>query len=129
MDRPTFVYSSYWGTWSRLLWSGRVGQYQAMSYIEVNLTPINGRYDNSTRELWMKEVAPIIIREHGTVPDRGDKSVALLPPMVVTAMLMNVGEELTNRLITHDLLAEIDLDLMKRNMRGGGIPLAECKKV
>ncbi len=124
-----FHYSSYWGTWSRVLLQpasmveGRVYG----SYLEVNLTPVNGRYDNSSQRLWDEWVKPIIIREHGTTPQAGEMRDRL-PPMVVTAMILNVGADLTRRLVTADLLSEIDMVLMKKHMRGGGIPLAECHK-
>ncbi len=124
-----FHYSSYWGTWSRVLLQpasmveGRVYG----SYLEVNLTPVNGRYDNSSQRLWDEWVKPIIIREHGTTPQAGEMRDRL-PPMVVTAMILNVGADLTRRLVTADLLSEIDMVLMKKHMRGGGIPLAECRK-
>ena len=117
-----FHYSSYWGIWSRVL------QQDNGSYLEVNLTPINGRYDNSTQELWKTEVATIVLREHGTARGRADKECDKLPPMVVTAMIMNVGAELTRRLITADLLSEIDLPTLRAKMRGGGVPLSECHK-
>ncbi len=97
------------------------------SYLEVNLTPVNGRYDNSSQRLWDEWVKPIIIREHGTTPQAGEMRDRL-PPMVVTAMILNVGADLTRRLVTADLLSEIDMVLMKKHMRGGGIPLAECRK-
>jgi hypothetical protein len=116
-----FHYSKYWGTWSRVL------QSEDGWYLEVNLTPINGRYDNSSQELWNEWVAPIILRRHCTAPQWGELKDKL-PPMVVTAMIMNVGAELTRRLITADLLSELDLSVVRAKMRGGGIPLAECRR-
>lgn len=117
-----FHYSGYWGTWSRVL------QTDGIWYLEVNLTPVNGRYDNSTRDLWQREVAPIVLRRHCTTPRQGEMKDKL-PPMVVTAMIMNVGPDLTRRIITADLLSEINLPLMHARMRGGGIPLSECAVV
>lgn len=124
-----FHHSSYWGTWSRvLLHPGSMVEGRVYgSYLEVNLTPVNGRYDDSTRKLWEESVAPIILRRHGTAVGVGEMKDRI-PPMVVTAMIMNVGADLTRRLITADLLSEIDMDALSRKMRGGGIPLSECLK-
>jgi hypothetical protein len=116
-----FHYSKYWGTWSRVL------QEREGWYLEVNLTPINGRYDNSSRELWDTQVRPIIIRTHATPPQPGEM-VDRIPAMVVTAMMMNVGVEITHRLLLDDLLSEIDPDRLKGMMRGGGVPLEEVRR-
>jgi hypothetical protein len=116
-----FHYSKYWGNWSRVL------QERDGWYLEVNLTPINGRYDNYTKHLWDTQVAPVILRHHCTVPQPGEM-VARIPPMVVTAMMMNVGVETTHRLFLDDLLQEVDLPTMLIKMRGGGISLAECHR-
>jgi hypothetical protein len=116
-----FHYSGYWGTWSRIL------QSEGGWYLEVNLTPVNSRYDNSSQKLWDESVAPIMLRRHCTTPAYGEIQ-SKLPLMVVTAMIMNVGAELTRRLVTADLLSEIDMPTLLAKMRGGGIPLSECHK-
>lgn len=124
-----FHHSRYWGTWSRVLLQpgSMVDGRMYGDYLEVNLTPVNGRCDNSTQKLWDEQVKPIILRRHCTAPESGEMQ-AKLPPMVVTAMIMNVGADLTRRLIADDLLSEIDLEALARKMRGGGIPMSECHK-
>lgn len=114
-----FHHSHYWGTWSRvLLQPGALAAGRPFgAYLEVNLTPTN--------DMWEDQVKPIILRRHHTIPSPGEM-VQRIPPMVVTAMILNVGADLARRLVTADLLSEIDFRLLDAKMRGGGIPLAEC---
>lgn len=114
-----FHHSNYWRTWSRVLLQpgSIVGDRPYGAYLEVNLTPTN--------DMWADQVKPIILRSHHTIPSPGEMRDRI-PPMVVTAMIMNVGADLARRLITEDLLSEINLPELARKMRGGGIPLAEC---
>jgi hypothetical protein len=124
-----FSFCKYWGTWSRVLlvpWSPIDGRGFGF-YLEVNLTPI-GSYHNSSPHLWQTEVAPIMVRRHFTPPEPGEMKDKL-PPMAVTAMYLNVGAEVSRRLIAADLLSEMDLSLVRAKMRGGGILLSECRKV
>lgn len=116
-----FHHSSYWRTWSRILIhpGSMVGGKVYGSYLEVNLTPTN--------DMWDDQVKPIILRRHHTIPSPGEMRDRL-PPMVVTAMIMNVGNDLTRRLVMGDLLSDIDLPTLERKMRGGGIPMSEVHK-
>lgn len=110
-----FHYSKYWGTWSRILQTVDIG-YKV--YTEVNLTPVNGAWD---------EVRPIIIRVHSTAPKEGEIRHHL-PLQVQELMYRHIGSALTHRLMSDDLLSEMDLDRLKLLMRGGGVPISDVVK-
>ena len=125
-----FRYSKYWGKWSRVLLhpGSLVDGRKYGSYLEVNLSPIINARGVGTEEDRYYWVRRIVIREHGTSPQPGEMRDHL-PQQVFDWIVAKVGHDLARRLVQDDLLSEIDLDRMKRNMRGGGIPLAECRKV
>lgn len=124
MTQPIFVYSKYWGKWSRLLKTNE-GESGFAKYIEVNLTPINPSFSQS----WEEQIIPIVLRTHCTQREKGEGPFVTLPPEVVSKMVDKLGVELTERLISSDLMSEIDEDLLMKRMRGGGIPLARCRKM
>lgn len=111
-----FHYSSYWHMWSRVLTSTHKGR--GGNFVEVNLTPIRN---------WQEEVAGIRIRVHCTSRGRDDKTVATLPPEVRAKMVKNLGEELTQRLLTEDFLSQIDWERYQKACNGGA-NLADIKK-
>lgn len=113
-----YSYSKYWGNWSRVLWTDGV------SYIEVNLTPINPMI----KGVWEEQVVPVMVRWHWTAKEKGEELVQNLPHEVYCSLLDHVGEDLGIRLTIDDLLAEIDLERLRKDMRGGGVPLSEVKK-
>lgn len=123
-----FHYSSYWGSWSRVLLDHNPerivfgDKIRVPEIVELNLTPIRGYSD------WDKHVAPIVFRVHGTARDRADLDERELPPNVLERMKTNLGEKLTQKLLTEDWLAMIDLELCQRNSNGG-CPLAKCAKI
>lgn len=102
-----FVYSSYWGTWSRRL----SNNHPSGPFVEVNLTPIKHCYSST----WKDDVAPIRIRFHGTAPSRNDK----LTGELFVAMIDNLGTELVVRLLTEDFLSQIDYQLYTKFNNGG----------
>ena len=110
-----FHYSGYWGSWSRVLCE----DHPQGPFIEVNLTPIPNCYDST----WGNHVAPIRIRAHGTARDYrkfgGDKKTDQLPEEVKQAMVLNLGAELTERLLTEDFLPQIDWALYRQKCNGG----------
>lgn len=105
-----FIYSSYWGTWSRVLSE----RHPNGPFVEVNLTPIPHCHSSE----WQNDVAPIKIRFHGTY-NRSDKVVNELPAPIREEMVKNLGEELTNRLLTEDFLSHIDIELYHKFNNGG----------
>lgn len=114
-----FHYCAYWGTWSRIL-SNEKG-----NVVEVNLTPINSCYSSS----WENDVLPIKFRSHGTSPGDRDRFEKELPAEVLANMKKNLGEELTNRLLSEDFLPQIDVPKGKRNNpQGGGFTFAQGAK-
>lgn len=125
-----FHYCSYWGTWSRILLNERIetqgfyGVAYSTLIVEINLTPIPACYSST----WEKDVVPIVIREHGTFPDARDKFEKELPSEVIAQMHTFIGQELTQRLLTEDFLAQLDMEKLRKSMRGGGVPLAEVRK-
>lgn len=116
-NEDSFVYSPYWGTWSRLL--KRPGVYT--SAVEVNLTPVNPDYADS----WERN-KDIIIRQHGTPIDPCNIHVSL-PTRTYDEMIMRYGAELALRLIHEDFLPCIDFNKY-RAICNGGAPLHLIKK-
>jgi hypothetical protein len=84
-----YYYSSYWNAWSRILSENN------KVFRELNLTPIPGCASST----WKNDVAPIVIRTHGTARRRGDIQTDVLPENVRQQMVLNLGEELVNKLL------------------------------
>lgn len=108
-----FHYSSYWGIWSRVLWVDSKG------YVDLNLTPIPGCYSST----WDTDVKGEVIRCHGTSRGERDKVVDILPQKVMDEMVRNLGKDLTQRLLTHDYIAQFGLENIRsaKNPHGGGV--------
>lgn len=120
-----FHYSSYWGTWSRILSREIRGKYKALSIIEVNLTPIRNCHSSE----WQKDVAPIVFREHGTMPGNSDKFERELPDYILEQMREHLGITLTQRLLTEDFLKVVDVEKIRvGKIGGGGIGLSHVLK-
>ena len=109
-----FHYSSYWGTWSRVLSTSDPNG----PFVEVNLTPTNGWNRGYSFE---DDVSRIRIRFHGTVRDRNDKVVPVLPDYVKEGMIKHLGAELTERLLTEDFYSQIDYVLYRKHCNGGAL--------
>lgn len=113
-----FHYSSYWGTWSRVL-----TPYSGNWVLELNLTPVNPSYDRS----WEETVRPIIFREHLTALNRQDELTESLPNYTRAHMAERIGEELTTRLLTTDWLPLLNRRRVREGKYGGGgLPFVEC---
>lgn len=106
-----FVYSSYWGTWSRVLSTNHPNG----PFVEVNLTPIPNCYSSG----WKNDVAPIRIRIHGTARGPNDKVTKELPEKIYEQMVKHLGAELANRLLVEDFLSQIDIALYNKHCNGG----------
>lgn len=115
-----FHYSSYWGTWSRIL----SNIHQGGRVVEVNLTPTN--VYSCGQKGWDDEVAGIRIRVHGTKPDRGDQFAEELPERWVLAMLKHLPPETVGILLHGDILPLIDFEKHKK-VNNGGANLADCR--
>jgi hypothetical protein len=115
-----YVYSPYWGTWSRLLLSSADRGFR--EYLELNLTPVNPHL----RESWDR-IPDFILRLHGT-PIKQDEMRHHLPDHVRELMHRKLGHPLTYRLLHAPILDQIDLDRVYARMRGGGIPLCNVRK-
>lgn len=111
-----FHKSSYWGRWSRVLEEG-------FDIWEVNLDAIDGIG-------WDTDVAPVVIRCHGTARKPQDISTAELPAEVVSKMVANLPAETVGLLLGDGLREQIDFDLYRRLDRAGHqkITLAEVRK-
>lgn len=133
-----FHYSRYWGTWSRLLLLNHRDESLPMTWVEVNLTPVNMQHPDIAR--WKESVAPIVIRTHGTSPERGEGSTTL-PTDIKEAMRAHLGESATDYLLHEDIWNRISPELLlgelrstssvlrtRKQMRGGGVPLIEVMK-
>lgn len=108
-----FIYSSYWGCWSRILQEAT--PHNDGNYIEVNLTAINPTYEHS----WKEQIEMIRIRRHGTSRDKKDRFVGTLPQEVVDMMLRYLAPELVERLLHEDFLPHIDWNLYRKHCNGG----------
>jgi hypothetical protein len=104
-----FHFSSYWGTWSRVL------SYDGTWMVEVNLTPIGCAHSST----WASDVAPVRVRQHCTVVDNRDILTNALPDDVRADMIKNLGVELVNRLLCEDILSQINWELYHRHDNGG----------
>lgn len=120
-----FHYSAYWGTYSRVLSNDhKLPEFpnHMGSIVEVNLTPVNPYH----QEGWDRN-KNIIIRRHGTSPDKKDQFYAVLPPEIWKLLDTKFGKELRHRLVTEDFLSQIDWD-KHRKVCNGGAALADCRK-
>jgi hypothetical protein len=115
-----YIYSPYWGTWSRLLLSSTARGFR--EYLELNLTPINP----SLSDGWQR-IPDMILRLHSTAIKPEDMRHHL-PDHVRELMRRKLGYPLTYRLLHTNILEQVDLDKVYSRMRGGGIPLSNVKK-
>jgi hypothetical protein len=108
------VWSSYWKTWSRLLYD-----YNG-TYVEVDLTPIQPE-----RQLSWEKVRQVNIRRHYTKPQITDRLYKCVQPgTLVWNDLMNALEnhlspEKMAELLFRDFLPEIDWSLYRQYNHGG----------
>lgn len=130
MIAPYFHWCSYWGSWSRVLHSPGTKHdncdlpgYFMESFIEVNLTPVNGwPCDNdkdSYRSYQLDQVRHIIIRCHMTSRGKKDEIWGDLPEITKDALRENIGDELTHRLLAEDFLPQIDFAIYHKHCNGG----------
>ena len=141
MLAPYFNYSSYWGVYSRVLHSpGRkhsnvdLPAFESGSYIEVNLTPVNGWPTDN--EVWKRkiygeqgfaehvehqlaQVKFCRIRCHLTARDKKDETVTELPSNVLDGMNNNLQKSLVVFLLTSYILQLIDWDKYRKVCNGG----------
>lgn len=120
---PVFKYCSYWGTWNRVL--AIVDFY---SVFEMSLTPINANWG---ADVWNKTKQELI-RFHCTTPDKEDKAVDQLPDVVVESMVNHYGNDIAQRMISHDYLSEVtltDIYVANNKSNGGGVPLQAIKDI
>lgn len=114
---------SYWGTYSRVL--SLPDENARGSFIELDLTPINGfggdDNDEYIKGIWRREISSIQIRAHGTMRDKRDEDMKELPPHVFAKMVLHLGEELVNRLLSEDFMSQIDLDKLHVYDDHGGV--------
>jgi hypothetical protein len=138
MILPYFNWSSYWGTWSRVLHSpGKKHDNCELPssfqdyFIEIDLTPVNGwprEEDDAKYSVHqLDQVRHINIRCHGTSRGKKDKTWGDLPEMVREAMLDNLGYVLTQRLLIEDFLPQIDFSIYHKHCNGGA-KLADIRR-
>lgn len=115
VDRTTYVWDAYWGTWSRLLGLKRTAEGHDIGFVELNLTPIR----NCPGSMWRSDVAPFRIREHGTMPSSGDMTTRELPDSVLHEMVRNMGGAHTLLLLEIQPIHLIDWKKYDRVCNGG----------
>jgi len=120
-----FHWSSYWHCWSRVLTNN--SHEPGCSFVEVNLTPVNGNNARSLKAGYENQVKLIRIRAHGTLRGPNDKETNELPDEALAEMKEYVGEDLTARLINEDFLSQIDWRLYNK-FNNGGANLGDIKK-
>ena len=106
-----FHYSSYWGTWSRIL---RVSSSGGDETVEVDLTAVNPHSD-----LQWPRVLACNIRAHRTARDTNDLICKSLPRHAVDLMHSRMDLETFEQLMHHDLLPLIDWDKYNKVCNGG----------
>lgn len=116
-----FVKSGYWRSWSRIL--STPCEATKFRTVEVNLTPIPGCYSST----WESDVKLIRVRMHLTARDRFDVLCANLPGSVYQQMVNKLGSELTDYLVTGDILPLIDFHKYQKACNGGA-NLSDCLK-
>src|SRR5712664_813068 len=84
-----FHYSSYWGTWSRII----VPYNHPDGVVELNLTPVNPTWERS----WQEQVMPIVFRHHYTGLDRKDHWTDILPDYVPERMKEHLVDSFVDR--------------------------------
>lgn len=116
-----FHWSSYWGTWSRVI----VPYNHPDGVIELNLTPVN----SDVKRSWEEQVEPIIFRRHSTSLDRKDAWTTDLPQCWIDRMREELPWSLVDRLLDETWIDLFDIEKVKRGRPGGGgLPFAECCK-
>lgn len=109
-----FVFCSYWRIWDRVIANNFPTR---GSVAVVNLTPIPAGLSSS----WDRDVKPIRFRNYL----RWDPIVEDLPSDVRALMVKNLGEDLTNRLLTEDFFPQIDWARFT-SVCNAGANLADC---
>lgn len=118
------VYSSYWGTYSRVLqypiWNHFDQKHFLM--IEVNITPVNGLH--ATQSEWDR-CRDINIRRHGTQIDGKDRFTDVIPLDWFNLLGERWGEARRDFILYGNILELIDwVKYNKHN--NGGCPLEKC---
>lgn len=114
-----FHYSSYWGTWSRVL----IERDEQGNTVEVNLTPIPCAHGST----WENHVKGGVIRRHFTGRSTNDKLVPVLPPEILDSMVQNLGVKEVYFLLKENFLPQIDWEKYSR-FNNGGCKFALCQK-
>lgn len=117
-NKDWFVYSSYWGTWSRVL--QRMGG-AFHTQIEVDITPINP----SIKESWIV-IPKVNLREHRTASRSGDIWTHHLPKEVAEMLEEHVSRSQLNLILHKDLLPMINVG--EFNKHGHSLTLLELVK-
>ena len=106
--KPKFVYSSYWGVWSRLV------AVAGMHYVEVNMTPVNGWGSGD-----VERCKSVIVRCHCTARDWSDLEVDTLPDDVWAACNEHLGPEVTAFIASADFIELVDWTRYNQLCNGG----------
>lgn len=112
MIRPKYFVgyhrSSYWGIWSRVL------EIDSDYVWELDLTPINSQYRDSWRSTEKGH-----IRRHMTAMGERDEMTLLLPPEIEARMIEEMGEQVTNDLLSVDYMSLFRKDVFGPLNNGG----------
>ena len=100
-----YHYSSYWGSWSRVL------SEEGMEFVEVNLTPVRG--------YGWDDVWPATIRRHGTMRKVRDIETDKLPHDIMQDIKDALGSARLHYLLNEDFLPQIDWALYRLHCNGG----------
>jgi hypothetical protein len=111
LNGDMFRYSSYWGTWSRVLRRSSGGGDET---VEVDLTAVNPHSD-----LQWPRVLSCNIRAHRTALASNDIVCRSLPKHAVDLMHSRMDLETFDKLMHHDLLPLIDWEKYHKACNGG----------
>ncbi len=122
-NNNVFHYSSYWGSWSRILWhesdrklQERLGfDARVAGTVEIDLTAINPHCNLN----WRDQVQYGNIRAHGTAFRDADKIVGTLPGYVVDMMNEWLTPDTVDKLLHADYLPYIDFEKGRKAANGG----------
>jgi len=123
-NNNVFKFSSYWRTWSRVLWHKSDRKLQekisfdpkCYEWVELDLTP-----SNPTSGEWY-HVQVGNVREHLTALSYGDLITGSLPDEMVREMQKNMPAENVERLLHADYMPYLDFDKGRLRNNGGFNP-------
>lgn len=130
-NNNVFHYSSYWHSWSRILFHDSYGDSRGSQEMRTNYKlPASARtievnvYDRTQSS--MGRNVKVVVRSHCTAFDRSDKLTMELPQDISDAVTMSYEPDVHFLILHADLLKYIDYNKLTGPKNNGGCELADC---